>query len=657
MATTDVEKLVVQMSADLKQFEKAFANASGVSVRELRKVERQAQTSVAKIEGTLGKVGVGLKSFAAGFLGGLGIEAIARIVAGAVSSVAQLADEAKRAGVSAEDLQLLAVAAHQVGVSAEDTTNLLQKLNKTIGEAVTKGGDFAKLLAANGVALRDQNGEVRSTKDLFFDVVDLISRAKSEQEAAAIAYTAFTRAAADSIPFLRQGSEEIKKGTEAAREAGGAISNELVAKADEFDDRWAFAWDTWSAKAKSALLEVLNSMDEVKGGDLAALEQKAREIAEQNKGNEQLQRRLELEEKIATALKTSTGLPLLVAWREELEAINRELAVAGPAFEKLGRGAQSTTVLPSLSRNAFDTGRGVVFPSKPDPAIEAAKKKAAAEAERLRKQAAAIAEREAEKIADVIDELRFEQQQLQASALTQEINNQLRQAGVSAMSAQGKEITALVTKNFELAQSEELTLEATEKWKESQEALKESMISLAQLGLDAFDSWIEGGQELSDILEDVAKQLAKAAVQAALFGQGPLAGLFGTSAGGGVFGNLFHTGGKVGQGGLQRRVNPMVFAGARSYHGGGLAGDEVAGILKKGEIVLPRGVSPGGSGFGKVIVNNFGGEVEQKESRGAGGERVLEFEFNARFDKRMASPNTQKFLGAGFGVRPSLTRR
>lgn len=51
------------------------------------------------------------------------------------------------------------------------------------------------------------------------------------------------------------------------------------------------------------------------------------------------------------------------------------------------------------------------------------------------------------------------------------------------------------------------------------------------------DSIVEG-KNLTGVLEDLAKSLAKAALQAALFGDGPLSGAFGTSGSGGAFGGL-----------------------------------------------------------------------------------------------------------------------
>jgi hypothetical protein len=135
-------------------------------------------------------------------------------------------------------------------------------------------------------------------------------------------------------------------------------------------------------------------------------------------------------------------------------------------------------------------------------------------------------------------------------------------------------------------------------------ALRDSLQSVAELGVDAFERWAFGGEKLKVVLKDVAQQLASAAIQAAIFGQGPLAGLFG--GGGGLFGALFgggaitslyHKGGVVGSaGGMSRAVNPAIFAGAPRMHGGGVAGlksGEVPAILQKGEMVLPRGASAG----------------------------------------------------------------
>jgi Prophage tail length tape measure protein len=71
-----------------------------------------------------------------------------------------------------------------------------------------------------------------------------------------------------------------------------------------------------------------------------------------------------------------------------------------------------------------------------------------------------------------------------------------------------------------------------------------------------------------------------------------------------VLGIGLHSGGVVGQGGTRRSVPAMAFAGAPRLHNG-LAGDEMPAILQRGETVLPKGYSAGGSTSISTSVGNI----------------------------------------------------
>lgn len=102
--------------------------------------------------------------------------------------------------------------------------------------------------------------------------------------------------------------------------------------------------------------------------------------------------------------------------------------------------------------------------------------------------------------------------------------------------------------------------------------------------------------------------------------------------------SFHHEGGIVGQSTRTRAVNPLIFAGAPSYHSGGIAGlapNETTAILKKGEEVLtgddPRhrmngGLQPAGAAGGdspsKAILA-VGDEEIAKAMMGRPGERVF----------------------------------
>ncbi len=244
--------LRVTLSADTAQFTTNLKQSQS----RLAAFGKQVSTQVAGINKSLAGIGVSL-------VGGLGLEALTRTVRNVVADVARLADEAKRSGIDPETLQAIAFAGRQAGVETEKITDLMQKFNLEIGEAATKGGDLAKILAANGVEIRDSNGNLKDTESLFYRVVDLIKNAKSQQEAAVIAMAAFGKQAGDALPFLQQGAQAIQEGEGAARAAGAVISNELVAKADSFDDAWTAAWDAFSAKGKAAVIDVLSELTEL----------------------------------------------------------------------------------------------------------------------------------------------------------------------------------------------------------------------------------------------------------------------------------------------------------------------------------------------------------------------------------------------------------
>lgn len=142
---------------------------------------------------------------------------------------------------------------------------------------------------------------------------------------------------------------------------------------------------------------------------------------------------------------------------------------------------------------------------------------------------------------------------------------------------------------------------------------------------EVFGGWIDG---LGSLLRDVANSLSD--VFSGLFsgsggggGFGDLiASLFSGGSGGGggggsdflstIFGSFFHSGGVVGGGRRSgRMIDPSAWINAPRFHSGGVAGDEIAAVLKRGEEVLtaddPRHVKNAAAGGGvKVELINQG---------------------------------------------------
>lgn len=174
---------------------------------------------------------------------------------------------------------------------------------------------------------------------------------------------------------------------------------------------------------------------------------------------------------------------------------------------------------------------------------------------------------------------------------------------------------------------------------------------LADIGSNAFSAFaqaIANGENAADAffnallqgLAEFAIEIGKAIVKQALFNA--LAGGSG-GVGGGLGGGILalfgakHNGGIVGDRGMTRMVNPMVFAGAQKFHGGGVVGgsgltkNEVPIIALKNEEVLteddPRHVSNGGGRQAPINLKNVNvfdpADVLEASLANAAGERIL----------------------------------
>jgi len=249
----------------------------------------------------------------------------------------------------------------------------------------------------------------------------------------------------------------------------------------------------------------------------------------------------------------------------------------------------------------------------------------------------------------------------------QELLNEARRRGLdlNARSAEtGETLSEQIDRQAEaigrLTQAQEQANDRAQFFEGIQADLKDGI-------LDA----IVAGDDLAGTLENVARALARAALEAALFGSGPLAGLFSRGGSGfvsGIFGmfgggasaKVMHTGGIVGSGGSSRMVSPAIFAGAQRFHNGGWPGlkaGEVPAILERGERVLSRAEVARGSGStgGNTTVNvhNYGNQqVEKRERTGANGDKEIDVLIGRSFGRG----RQDKVMGR-FGVKQQVVRR
>ncbi|EBA18403.1 hypothetical protein RSK20926_11809 [Roseobacter sp. SK209-2-6] len=199
------------------------------------------------------------------------------------------------------------------------------------------------------------------------------------------------------------------------------------------------------------------------------------------------------------------------------------------------------------------------------------------------------------------------------------------------------------------------------------------------------DAAIEG-ENLGDVLDSIAKKFARAALEAALFGEGPLKGKYGLSSGGlfgggagsgggGLFGGaiipgILHSGGIAGKDGYShgRSFAPSTWAGAPRYHQGGIAGlrpGEVPAILEVGEPVLPkdykmralgsRAVGAGERANLSVVIHNAPEGQHQVQQSQDG--RTLEIHLERVALNAVAGPKGKQMMKSTYGIKPPARGR
>ncbi|MCV0396965.1 MAG: hypothetical protein K5872_08845 [Rhizobiaceae bacterium] len=260
---TDVERLVVRLEATQRTFEKQLAAANQSANRRARQIE----TRFERMNRTVSHSAMmAARSLATAFAGGLfagGAAGMARGVRSVVSEMSEMAKVIERVGLSARTFQELQFGFELAGVARDEFSKGMEQFTRRIGEASMGTGRLREILDANGVALRDQHGRMRSNEALLRDYASLVKNAGSEQERMTLATEAFGRGGVAFVNALKNGATGFDDMADAAAAAGGTIDEKLLKKAEEFDDRWAASWRNFEINGKSAILTVLSVMDDL----------------------------------------------------------------------------------------------------------------------------------------------------------------------------------------------------------------------------------------------------------------------------------------------------------------------------------------------------------------------------------------------------------
>ncbi len=502
---TDDERLIVLLEARIRDFEKNFQKASGTADRNYDRMRRGSKSATRQMEqdmlrstsrinqalaATSSRIGAYGKAAVGGFIGGIvtgGVAGIAAQIGQVAKSIAQVGDEAKRAGVSVEAFPEWKFVAEQNRIGIDQMTDGLKELNLRADEFISTGkGSAAEAFMRLGYGAEDLKRKLKNPSDLLLEIIDRLGKFDKAAQIR-ISDELFGGSAGERfVELLDQGEAGIRATIEEAHRLGAVMEKEVIERAAELDRKFNAITTTVSTGLKTAIVEAATAMQDF--------------------------------------INTFQG------WWEQHEKRMRATELGRMAGEMVGKLPPRSGPLPTRTTPKTDRlPEREWTPPKPPPGGFGGGGGSTRDKE------AEAAERQAEAVRRLIAELEEELRLVGASDTEKEVSATLRRANVDAASAEGQQIAALVTQI-------EAETAARQAQKEAVEQQKQAMEGLFQMGEDALLAMLDNGQKAEDAIKRLAVQLALAAAQAALLGSGPLAGLFGGLFGGTNFSALSASG-------------------------------------------------------------------------------------------------------------------
>lgn len=205
------------------------------------------------------KLGIKLPDGISKFTGGLGkipaataaaVTGIAAVVAVVIQLTKKLIDVTKetaaaakelqalssQTGISTRDLQAFQYAEDFIGVSSDQLADSLKDLTTKMADAANGNEETAAKFDQLGVSIYDAQGNLRSSYDVFLDVIDGLGEMSNQAERDALAMSLINESAQKLNPLIEQGSGSLKKYAAEAENVGYILSNDQLKALTAVDD-------------------------------------------------------------------------------------------------------------------------------------------------------------------------------------------------------------------------------------------------------------------------------------------------------------------------------------------------------------------------------------------------------------------------------------
>lgn len=192
----------------------------------------------------------GMGSFSAGTVAAMGAAAAAvaalaegikklhEITIEAAAEVDEILAQSEISSVPAELLQEWNYAAEFIDVDADTITGSMTKVIRAMNDAKDGSGASAEAFAALGVSITDADGHLRSSQDVFMDVIDALGEVGNQAERDALGMTLLGKSEQELNPLINAGTEALREYGEEAKAVGYVLDESQLKRLAEVDDSY-----------------------------------------------------------------------------------------------------------------------------------------------------------------------------------------------------------------------------------------------------------------------------------------------------------------------------------------------------------------------------------------------------------------------------------
>ena len=165
-----------------------------------------------------------------------GATALANFTAGGGAYADEVLTMSTNTHIAADELQAYMYAAELVDVSTSTLTSSMARNVRSMNSAADGTGAVAEAYAALGVAVTDQDGNLRNSQEVYWELIDALGTVDDYTQRDALSMQIFGRSAQDLNSLIAVGSSGMQEYASMAQEAGAILDGETLEAFGAFDD-------------------------------------------------------------------------------------------------------------------------------------------------------------------------------------------------------------------------------------------------------------------------------------------------------------------------------------------------------------------------------------------------------------------------------------